>query len=662
MKTFWKRVLSCALIMFVCAAASMTKPGMAQSDDALNRPSGAQQFRLDPAELETFLDGLVGGRLEANNIAGATISIVHNGAVVLSKGYGYADAAERTPVDGNTTLFRIGSVSKTFIWTAVMQLAEQGKIDLNEDIRTYLKSAELDLAFEKPITMLDLMGHAPGFEESIMGHFGFGTPDKALLLSEYANQHQPEQVREPGRTIAYSNYGVVLAGLIVADISGMPFEEYIEKNIYTPLAMTHSSFREDWGNRVPLEPLDQRLVALRSKGHIVKGGMVKPAAPITISHLGPAGSMAASARDMARFMLAHLQDGRLDTGQILKPETAQLMHTGHLSMDDNMPGLAHGFIEYTVAGYPAYGHGGDAIFFLTDMKMIPDLDLGIFISTNTTTGWKLAGGLAELVVERFFPVEDQPVPVSKPIDEIEDIAQYAGSYLGSRRAYTSLQKLLFLPMTSLTIAAGEEGYLISDGPLGPDKHVAVAPGTFRSIKDGALLKFTKDSGGDDIAIFGKTATTIYQKVGIFETFIFLYGTLGICALFLIAVIFNNIFRRVHGARIEAKPTTRLARYVTLSGATVWALAVVFLMIGVAQVLGDIDSVVFRFPPSGLKMAVTLSLLGTVLTVVCAVLLVPVWRDGDWSFWLRVRHTTVVAAMVAITLVLFNLNAIGHNYY
>ena len=97
MKTFWKRVLSCALIMFVCAATPMTKPSMAQSDDALNRPSGAQQFRLDPAELETFLDGLVGGRLEANNIAGATISIVHNGAVVLSKGYGYADAAERTP-------------------------------------------------------------------------------------------------------------------------------------------------------------------------------------------------------------------------------------------------------------------------------------------------------------------------------------------------------------------------------------------------------------------------------------------------------------------------------------------------------------------------------------------------------------------------------------
>ena len=176
------------------------------------------------ADVEAFLDGIVPLQLLQEDIAGATVAVVKGDKLLFAKGYGYADVQNKTPVSAEQTLFRPGSVSKLFIWTAVMQLAEQGKLDLDRDVNDYL-DFEIPVAFGKPITLKNLLTHTPGFEEQIKDLFTDGT--ESPELRQYVMTHIPKQIFPPGTTPAYSNYGAALAGYIVERISGRPLSEYL---------------------------------------------------------------------------------------------------------------------------------------------------------------------------------------------------------------------------------------------------------------------------------------------------------------------------------------------------------------------------------------------------------------------------------------------------
>src|SRR6185369_15089245 len=202
-------------------------------------PSGTHE--LTAQDLETFLDGIVPLQLEADDIAGATIAVVKDGKVLFAKGYGYADYEKKKPVSAEETLFRPGSVSKLFTWTAVMQLVEQGKLDLNRDVNDYI-DYKIPEAFGKPITLKNILTHTPGFEEQLKDLLR--TSSESPNLGEYLKTHIPARIYPPGTVPAYSNYGAALAGYIVERVSGLPFNQYIEENIFKPLGMTHSTFAQ----------------------------------------------------------------------------------------------------------------------------------------------------------------------------------------------------------------------------------------------------------------------------------------------------------------------------------------------------------------------------------------------------------------------------------
>ena len=204
---------------------------------------------LDPTELGAYVEGFVTGRMYDEGVVGVTVAIVKDGQRIFSRGYGFDDLEAQRHVDASRSLFRPGSISKTFTWTAIMQLHEQGELDLEEDIQSYLPNVAIAKAFDRPITVLDLMAHRPGFEESALGHLIGNKPEAVLSLVDYLNSHQPKRVYPPGEVPAYSNYGAGLAGLIVANVSGLPFEDYMEQRILLPLGMTHSTFREPWGSQ-----------------------------------------------------------------------------------------------------------------------------------------------------------------------------------------------------------------------------------------------------------------------------------------------------------------------------------------------------------------------------------------------------------------------------
>ncbi|MGH2628527.1 MAG: serine hydrolase domain-containing protein, partial [Anaerolineales bacterium] len=335
----------------------------------------------DRAELEAFLDGLMIAHLAEKNVAGATFALVQDGQLLFAKGYGYADVDRRTPVDAERSLFRIGSVSKLFTWTMVMQLVEQGKLDLDADVNQYLDFA-IPATYPEPITLRHIMTHTPGFEDRGKDLF---TEDSTQIipLGRWLATHIPARVRPPGQLSVYSNYATALAGYVVERVSGIAWDDYLEQHILRPLGMNQTTGRQ---------PLAQSLAPHMSQGYEFSQGRHVPQKFEIVNGASPAGSISASAVDMSKFMLAHLGGGALGGVRILGEETARRMYARAFGHDPRLPGFCLGFYEKSSHGLRIIGHGGDTQWFHTDLALIPEANLGLFVSYNTASGGELSFG------------------------------------------------------------------------------------------------------------------------------------------------------------------------------------------------------------------------------------------------------------------------------
>lgn len=607
---------------------------------------------LDRAALAEFVDGFVLGRMEAQGVAGVTLAIVHDGEVILARGYGKAD--EDVAVDAHTTLFRPGSVSKTFVWTAVMQLLERGELDLDSDIRSWLPDLPLRLRHEQPITLAHLMAHTPGFEESVMGHLFTNDPNAVLPLAKYLGRYQPRQVRPPGELPAYSNFGTALAGLIVANVSGMSFEDYVETHLFKPLGMASSSFREPWGPQRS-DPIDGELAKRISRGYRRVDGAFVAGDFEFIGAIGPAGALSTSAADMARWMLVHLQQGTLDGVRILDADTSRLLHSRHHGMDPALPGMAHGFIEGRLNGWRSIGHGGGTVHFLSDMQLVPELGFGVFISTNTAGGQALLRGFARTLVERYFAPGDDPIPRS-PVTA-KDLDRYAGTYLGSRYNHSTLERMLNIPV--LRVAASASGMLTVRG-AGETRHYhPVGSHTFRSAETGGVLRFVTDDDGRPIRLLdGAMPIMVFDRVSFYANPQLRLILLAACLLLLICVPLGAWLRR--DSLLPQSDLERWASGLAVATAMAWLTFAVLLAMGLMTVAADLGNFFYRIPNGWLLAGLSVGLLAAGLTVLSALLLIPLWGQGEWTLWRRLRHSGVVAVCLLTLLLLRDFNAIGFN--
>ena len=385
---------------------------------------------LTAADADAWLDGYLPYALKTGDIAGAVVAVVKDGEVLTERGYGYADVAAKKPVDPKLTLFRPGSVSKLFTWTAVMQLVEAGKIDLDADVNQYL-DFKIPAREGKPITMRNLMQHTAGFEEQAKGIITENpkAPGFEALLKAWV----PERVFAPGTTPAYSNYGAALAGYIVQRLSGESFDSYIDKHIFEPLEMTHSTFRQ---------PLPPELAPLMSKGYRTASG--EPGA-FEIVGPAPAGSLSSPGEEMAHFMIAHLQGGEYHGKRILSAATAQMMHDSPLTLLPPLNRMELGFFETNVNGHEVIGHLGDTEYFHTSLHLFMQEGVGLYVSFNSlgkeAAAGSLRGALFQDFADRYFPA---PRPESR-VDAKTAAAHAAlmsGSWTNSRNSQSSFLSLI----------------------------------------------------------------------------------------------------------------------------------------------------------------------------------------------------------------------------
>ena len=330
----------------------------------------AESGTINRAEVEAFFDEAVPAGLAKYNIPGATVSFVQDGELIFSRGYGYSDIANRTPVDPETTLFYIGSITKLFTWTCVMQLVEEGKIDLDADINTYLTDFSIPETYPgHPVTMRHLMTHSAGFEEQVIRMTVTDVED-LYPFRTYCEENIPARVYPPGTVTSYSNYGTTLAEVIVEDVTGVPFEQYLNEHILSPLSMTRTSISYTLPPEMP--------------GNLSSGyycmGMTNEAAPDPVCLIGPAGSISSTANDMAKLLAVHMKNGSWHDAEILSEETAALMHAPAFSNDPRVSSMCLGFYETRLNNERIIGHGGDTDTFHSLLAIIPERATGFFVS------------------------------------------------------------------------------------------------------------------------------------------------------------------------------------------------------------------------------------------------------------------------------------------
>lgn len=489
------RKLSLALLgILSLAAAAIAQPDPAPI--AAKGPTALDRHALTAADLGPWLDGFMASTLEQGKIAGAQVVIVDGGEVLFKRGYGYADMQAGTPMDPDRHQMRIGSTSKLFVWTAVMQLVEAGKIDLAADVNRYL-DFRISPPGDRPVTMTDLMTHRGGFEEGLKDVMA--TDPKLLKTNErYLKENMRPFMFAPGEVPAYSNYGTALAGYIVQRVSGESYEAYVERHILAPLDMRATTARQ---------PLPPALAQTAAQGYRTSD---TPPSAFELVGTAPAGQISATGADMAKFMLAHLQDGRFGDARILRPETARMMQRPSLKAPPGFDTLAHGFFRGKRNGRVVLGHGGDTVVFHSDLNLLPEEGVGIFVSFNSRGENDAVYGAREQLFERFldryFPEPASATPPAIP-SAAADAAAIAGSYESSRRVETGFISLFYL-LQQDQIIANQDGTISASWVPG-ERFRETAPGLWRQVGGTRQLLATR-AGGRPAIVDSRNPVAVLQ--------------------------------------------------------------------------------------------------------------------------------------------------------
>jgi len=434
---------------------------------ALTAHAGETPSGIPFSELESRIDEVVARYLHQTT-PGVAIVVVKDGEIVFSRGYGYADVARRIPVDPAATVFELGSIGKTFVWTAVMQLVERGLLDLDADIRTYLpEDFARRLNFAMPFTMRDLMNHSAGFADNpfdLLADADRVVNPGATTLREGLLTAQPRQIFEPGTTSAYSNFGSALAGYVVGHVTGRGFAAFERENILVPLSMTNTRNQPDWvGNHAFLQA--------KAGGYARDGRGGFRRGMWSYGAMYPAGLINGTAEDLARFAIA-LTPRQGDAGALFSnPDTLATMLSPSALDPSLLRGTYHGFIRYGGV-FPAFGHGGNTATFSSNFAVVPSERFGFVVLTNVANEPRIIWGIQDLLLG------SSPVPPAT--GSLPCASSVEGNFIMAQRAEGTL--LEFLPYLAIfrARAAGENTISVSVGPL-EATYQQIAPYVYRLV-------------------------------------------------------------------------------------------------------------------------------------------------------------------------------------
>lgn len=627
--------------VLVAGPAAAAPPTGAPGDVASHAPGVAAAEPPCAAVTDEALEDVLGdlpAELARDAVPGAVVSVVAGGRTVLAQGYGVADTATGAPMDADRSLVRIASITKLFTATAVMQQVEAGRLALDDDVNAHLTTFTVPSAFGAPVTVRDLLDHTAGFEERGIV-IGSRTAADVQPLAETLRRHLPARIYPPGEVAAYSNWGAALAGHLVEQVSGERYDRYVRRHILEPLGMTRTT---------AAEPVPDRLAA--DLAHSYDSEVDPPQAlPFTFDRLPPDGSVSATATDMARFMQAHLDEGRA----VLDAGTTALMHTRSFSADARVAGSAHGFQERFVAGHRLLVHDGSWEGFQSALVLVPACGVGMFLSLNATGGARTLPAVLERFTDRLLPAgagataspavgiaggstrPAHPAPLLR-----------AGFYTRTRHNESTVERLLVL-VDQYRLRVEDDGTVAFAGTT----WTAEGDGLHRSPEGGTLVPVDGRTGRRYVVTDGPD----YVLLPAADTLPVNLAVLTVAVLASVtAPAVVGLRGRARRRRAETSPRWRVARAVT-AVASVGGTA--FLVALGSVLFGDSSEFLYEVPASfRALLAAGVGVLGTAATGV--VLTVLAWRGSGATRASRVHQVVLLTGLAALTWFLARWNLVG----
>ena len=465
----------CLLLILAACGSPAESPRLqrATSDSSAGIP-------IDSAGLSRVLDSAMTQGMARDSIPGAGFVLVKHGRVVLAKGFGYADAESRRAWIPERTIFPIASITKVFTATAVMQLVAEGKIRLDRDVNRYLTSIRLPSTYPQPVTPSHLLSHTAGFDE-IPGRQA-GSPAHVIPLGKFLGGRLV-RVHRPGEITSYSSYGAALAGLLVQDVSGLSFEDYLQRHIWNPLGMTRTSLRRPEGKDSAF-----------ATAYELEDGK-RRAIPYEVYHTPPTASIVSTLADMARFMASHLHNGSHGTTRILSDTAADMMHRQYATMHPRVPGWTLGFQVNDLNGRRIIEHGGDIGGFSSLMTLLPDEGIG-FLVVHHFEGRSLRFDIRQLILDRYFPDSSRPSPPPAQPADRDGLRRFVGKYRPG--IYCHSCRGNGPDFGEFEVSANEDGSI----SLWDQRWFEVSPRYFVSADGRSRIGFAEDGAG---RIFALTA-------------------------------------------------------------------------------------------------------------------------------------------------------------
>ena len=637
-----------ALALAIVLTSALTVPGIAQN------PSCTAAVRTDG----TPLDSAIVAAMHEHNVPGAAIVVVRDGAVDVLRGYGCADLERDVPVDPRTTVFRIASVSKSFVATATLVAAERGLVDLRTDVNRYLRGLQVPTAWDRPITLHHLLTHTAGFEESVVG-YAARTPADIRPLGEFLAAKLPQRGWPPGDVTSYSNYGYALAGYVVESAASTSFADYVQREVLSPLGMTRSSFAH------PLPPELERDLAT---SHRCTANGCAPAARDYRSAYPP-GGLATTADDVSRFLLAQLGlpvNGR----RVLSDSVLGLMRARQFSHHPRLPGLTYGFVEEGVGDERALTHAGAASGFTSFVVIVPGRQFAAFVVANG--GSSRFGAAARDAMTRTLAVpEIMPHPRGAEYSSVNP----AGSYRLTRYARRGVENLpmLFSGQLHVVPGGGDTIAIVGLGDANGD-YVPEGMDVWTRVGGHDLVAVRTENGAvthlfGSQSFFGTRFPAAYERLAWYDAPGFLNEALSYTmALPLLAlVVWPIVAGVIRWRRRRLVPTHRTARLPGAWRSTAMVVAVVAAALTTWFGFGFIAAsnraaergggdLVYGLPPAMQLLAWAPSVLA-LLAVLLVLLAIAGWRRRWWSVPGRLLYT-----VIAINVVLFVAILVRWGYF
>lgn len=623
--------------------ALLTCPAWSQSEAVVD-------IRPSMNELETFVDGIAASQMDDLDPTAMMVTVVR-GNEAFAKAYGIADLETGRPAD-STTLFRVGSISKTFIWLSVMMLVEEGNIDLDLDVNAYLTQFKIPETFDKPITMNHLLAHRTGFEDTYQYSLH---PRPDVSLAEGLGRAIPERVAPPGERTSYTNWGTDLAALIVANVSGMPYDDFVKRRILEPLGMVSTTLRDP--ESIVVKPLNPAPLDARMARPIdIINGAPKTVRYLRFEPLYASASVALDARDAARYMRMLLNQTKYEGGRLLSEATWKRMHERVFKDSEGADDMIGGFRQGEIAGLPTIHHAGGSQF-ASDMTILPGLDLGVFVSVNSDSRNASPGKIPRMFVLRALGRRIDATEFIKYIDA-DAAGELAGTYVINRRTYSTAEKFSFLG-GDMVFSVGADGAAIATSG-GKSQYFYPVGNDIWKTADGFRYKAYRDNQGQVFRMSTYAGITTMDRVGFLGSSFGFNLILGLALIFTITTLLGAWWR--FGREVPASPLGKRLRVVPITVAVIWlllAISIVWVMLTLANFdWVRIQSGEVSYPPLAVKAVLFMAITAAIAALAQVLTVVPVWLKSGWSIWRRIHFTVYAALLVLAVIVMWNWNLIG----